>query len=975
MFPEMRSFGWKFDAAGAIIGAPITGIGQKGVAMDKGAHFYKTDFQVHSPRDRNWTAADGTTVPVSGRPTADGARLAFAQRLVCECRKLGITALAITDHHDMTFVPFFQLAAQQISEASASGIVLTTDVADPLRQDPVVFPGVEVTIAQPLCQTLVLLDAECLPETQSQLLEAIGVGGSIAATPVGPNPVAIDTSLDGLRDRIDKYASGRLKGRYIIIPHVTCPSAHKSILTTSTHNDYAKMHCVAGYIEKDWAEQTRKEVLDGRCSTYGNRALGVFQTSDSRREDFRYLGCRTTWVKMAEPTAEALRQACLARQSRIWQTPPVLPSRWISRIEVSDSTFMGTIDFEMNPQFNALVGGRGTGKSTILEYLRWAMQDQPVEYDSDINISDGVDRKRRLIQETLETVGAHVAVHWSLDGIPHVVRRNSLTKEITLQIGTEAAAPATAEDLRHLLPIRAYSQKQLSSVSIRTAELQRFVEQPIQEELAKLEAKIEQKRVLIRDLYGKILARKKVERDLSAARTLLLSARERANAIQKSLPKLKEESEKAITEHAARLRERQMKESLEQDLTSAAESMADTERTLLSLPQELPIGPDSPQVNILQAAHLEASELIAYAVNSVKGARKVLVDGSIEMAGRLKTWQANQEAHERAYTAAQEESAASKVQMAQLRDLRTQEAEKQKEVTGLEREFGAQADAEAEFAGLFDSWVELHRRRGDALEDQCNRLATMSDGEIRADLVRGADIEDALAKMKEAIKGAYISQDNWELLGKSIVDGGAAVEKWRTLMMELRPLAETNAEDLPPNAVPEGLAFWSLTDKQKRALVEKLQPNTWLDIALTTLRDVPRFFYKTADKEILFEKASAGQQATALLKVLLSEGGGPLIIDQPEEDLDNAVIETVVTLIWAAKQKRQIIFASHNANLVVNGDAELVVHCDYASDGDHSQGEIKHQGAIDVRDIRDVITKVMEGGEKAFNLRRQKYGF
>jgi type III restriction enzyme len=194
-------------------------------------------------------------------------------------------------------------------------------------------------------------------------------------------------------------------------------------------------------------------------------------------------------------------------------------------------------------------------------------------------------------------------------------------------------------------------------------------------------------------------------------------------------------------------------------------------------------------------------------------------------------------------------------------------------------------------------------------------------------------------------------------------------------MMELRTMAETNAEDLPPNTVPAELPSWSLTDRQRRAVVEKLQPNTWLDIFLTSLKDMPRFFYKTTDREIPFERASAGQQATALLKALLNETGGPLIIDQPEEDLDNAVIETVVSLIWEAKQKRQIIFASHNANLVVNGDADLVVHCDYATEGDHSKGEIKHQGAIDVRDIRDVITRVMEGGEKAFTLRRQKYGF
>ncbi len=287
--------------------------------------------------------------------------------------------------------------------------------------------------------------------------------------------------------------------------------------------------------------------------------------------------------------------------------------------------------------------------------------------------------------------------------------------------------------------------------------------------------------------------------------------------------------------------------------------------------------------------------------------------------------------------------------MAQLHDLRVQEAEKQKKVTDLGRDLDEQTDSEAEFAGLLDSWVELHRRRGDALEGQCKRLAAMSEGEIKAELVRGADIEDALAKLKEVIKGAYISQGSWEELEKSIVESGAAVEKWRTLMVGLRAMAETNADDLPPDTVPPDLPSWNLTDRQRRAVVEKLQPDTWLDIFLTSLKDMPRFFYKTKERDIPFERASAGQQATALLKALLNDTGGPLIIDQPEEDLDNAVIEAVVSLIWEAKQKRQIIFSSHNANLVVNGDAELVVHCDYASEGDHSNGVIKHQGAIDVR--------------------------
>ncbi len=139
---------------------------------------------------------------------------------------------------------------------------------------------------------------------------------------------------------------------------------------------------------------------------------------------------------------------------------------------------------------------------------------------------------------------------------------------------------------------------------------------------------------------------------------------------------------------------------------------------------------------------------------------------------------------------------------------------------------------------------------------------------------------------------------------------------------------------------------------------------------------MPLFEYKTREGEYIeFTDASAGQQATALMHVLLNQEGPPLIIDQPEDDLDNKMVSDIATLIWQAKKKRQLIFTSHNANIVVNGDAELVVCCDYKVTGDQSKGEIKKLGAIDIPEIRDEITEVMEGGEEAFKLRKEKYGF
>lgn len=159
-------------------------------------------------------------------------------------------------------------------------------------------------------------------------------------------------------------------------------------------------------------------------------------------------------------------------------------------------------------------------------------------------------------------------------------------------------------------------------------------------------------------------------------------------------------------------------------------------------------------------------------------------------------------------------------------------------------------------------------------------------------------------------------------------------------------------------------------------IARALKPEQWLSLSLTAITSVPVFEYRAREGEYIpFRNASAGQQATALLKTLLNQSGPPLIIDQPEEDLDNPVMLEVVEQVWLAKQNRQLIFASHNANLVVNGDAELVAWCEHRTAGDQSRGTIAGEGAIDVPKVRDAIKAIMEGGEAAFNLRKEKYGF
>ena len=940
--------------------------------MDKGAHFYKTDFQIHSPRDSGWVG-DGVTQWPEGKPVSVDERLAFARRFIAKCRELGIEAVGVTDHHDMCFARYFQVAAQESQDASGVPDWDSVPVR-PENQRPIIFPGVEVSLSVP-CQCIVLLDADCDPTTQAELLQAIGIGNIHPdGQSDGPNVEPLQLTLKDLDQNIRDYASERLRGRYIILPHVG-DGGYKTILRDGFHRHFAQMPCVGGYIEQDWEDHGKKWRLDGRDPNYGNKAIGVFQTSDTKREDFSELGSRNTWVKFAQPTAEALRQACLAKESRISQVAPTIPTKYIYRIEVSDSTFMGHVDFELNPQFNAFIGGRGTGKSTLLEYLRWAMQDQPVGAASDIELADGVAHKRRLIQDTLVGIGGLVTVYWSVDGVPHVVRCNSRTNELTLQVASGDPAPVTGEYVRGLLPVRAYSQKQLSSVSIRTAELQRFIEQPIQDELEKVEDEIAQTRDKLRLLYDDILRRSALERQLRGFGTTLASVRERVAALEKSLPKLSDKSQEALNKHADQLREKQAVEALRDDLGAGVEILTQAEKELSALPRELDIDPDSPQKDLLNAVHSKGATLFSEAVAGLKQLRSRLAQGSDRVMGELNKWAAAHEVHVRAYEAAQQEASAHKAKMNQIKDLRDQEAQTRKSISALEQQLKALPDPEKKFHEMWNAWCELHRMRGDLLEQQCADLSQKSAGDIRAALVRGADIEASMEKLNLSLKGAHILPEHWKALRKYLLGSGSVVEHWRELMFQLRPLAEAEPEDIPPGASPTPLASWDLTPNQLRAIVERLEPYSWLKVALTSLKDLPKFFYTGASSEIMFEKASAGQQATALLKVLLHESVGPLIIDQPEEDLDNAVVEQIVTAIWQAKQQRQIIVASHNANLVVNGDAELIIHCDYVADDVRSKGRISHLGSIDVQDIRDSITKVMEGGKRAFELRKEKYGF
>ena len=118
-------------------------------------------------------------------------------------------------------------------------------------------------------------------------------------------------------------------------------------------------------------------------------------------------------------------------------------------------------------------------------------------------------------------------------------------------------------------------------------------------------------------------------------------------------------------------------------------------------------------------------------------------------------------------------------------------------------------------------------------------------------------------------------------------------------------------------------------------------------------------------------QASAGQRSAAMLAFLLAHGDEPLVLDQPEDDLDNHLIyDLVVRQIRENKLRRQIIVVTHNPNIVVNGDAEMLHALDFRG----GQCVVAELGSLQDHDMREEICRVMEGGREAFERRYRRLG-
>ena len=935
------------------------------VVFARGARFVKFDLQVHSPRDQNWGGE---------RPQSVRDRETYAADFVAHCRARGLGAVAITDHHDMCFVEYIRNAAR--AELDASGKVLPRD------EQLLVFPGVEVTLNIP-GQALIIFDAELAADRFPAVLTALVIDPKPCESGSGPSvePLPWATSVDKVKEVLDQH--DWLVGRYIILPHVK-PGGHKSIISSGQHLNYASMHCVGGYVDGSIdvvdSKPGKRNILNGKDPKWGSKRIAVFETSDNRTREFDRLGQYGTWIKISTPTAEALRQACLAPETRVSQADPTFPSSYIRSVDVVDATFLGTQALALNPQYSVLVGGRGTGKSSMLEYLRWALCDEPVDADSQSDIGDLRARRRSLIESTLSAQGACVLVTLEIDGAAHEIRRWGSDGSTELRVEGGNFEPLENAQVRAIAPLQAYSQKQLSTVAVRTRELSDFLIAPIRGDRVALAERRAAATSEFREAQERVDAFRRLERSVAARDTTVASLRSRAIAIKNAMSGLSDSDREVLEARPAALGLKAVQAEVAQGFGDVYALLTEARDRVeaLSNPTTDTSGA-TPQLRAAAARFTEsidgAADVLRDLVAGAAEAARTAVEPGGPVESAAKALEGSLAAYEEAQSEVAGRAAEHRGKVEQLAAIDTAVREEEGRLSAERKKMVELAGAIVERDRAWDQIADLDFELFRLLETACVRLSELSNKRIGAKvLVRDAMRRQA-EEFRDLVAGAAIHQSKIDKLFDSISSGKSPYSTLRKLALELEALAlVSDAEQYVPGAA-KILEENGFKPQEIGRAAAKFEIGDWAEFAVSAPAIDPVFTYRTSGTtSIAFENASAGQQASALLASLLEMDGPTLIVDQPEDDLDSETIEELIADLWSAKKRRQVVFATHSANLVVNGDADFVAVFG-PSGSDEAGGQIEMSGDIDRKQVREKITAVMEGGEAAFMLRKAKYGF
>ena len=636
---------------------------------------------------------------------------------------------------------------------------------------------------------------------------------------------------------------------------------------------------------------------------------------------------KKTFVKIGAFTFEAIQFALIPDADRICSADiQTQPHSWVRAIHFEGGILDGTqVDFSR--EMSCLIGIRGSGKSAVIECLRYAL-DLPMPQSSD---EVDLKYKQDLVRHFLKSGGKVVVEVEDAQGRVFQIRR-ILNERYDVYYGDELQSGVTIPVKNPLF----FGQKELVQ---RGAGLEsELVERLIGSKLDPVRREIATQRQHVLDVLGNL---DKLE-DLDALEAEYDNKRKDTEFRLKLFRDygVEEQLKRQVQFNADVTHGSRVAGTVEDFFRSFEAYLNDQEAELASIPRlESSENADlMDEINVLLDRIRKVPEKVRQVLNEARNDSRTLKEHLLEITQRREALKEEFANIERELSKKLQETDGVRVRPDDFVKLNT-ELQKVKMVLtetakSRTRRNTLRDELRKELKRLNVLWHEEFK----SIEAE---VKILNDGQSALQIIPEykGDRDAMLEELKDHFRGSRLRESTLE----SALDGHADF------------ISLYEGLDTICNALGDsGEVFRKYFNEAKASLLTWLVPTTY------------QILYH--GKEL--RDHSLGQRASALILFILNQRDNDLIvIDQPEDDLDNQTIfEDVIKLIRSLKMRIQFIFATHNANFPVLGDTEQVGACSFAAE----TGDI-NTGSIDHPEIQKAIVSIMEGGREAFARRKEIY--
>lgn len=850
-----------------------------------------------------------------------------ANAIVAKAEQMSISVLAITNHNSADDVGAFQEAAQGSSVT--------------------IFPGFEIPSSEGV-HILCIYPPEASAEQLARYLGELGIRQTTPSSDLSSYPLK------------DVLAKVKDQGGISIAAHAT---NDKGLLKLLVGQARMKAWCDPNLLaiqipgSLDDLSVSLGRIVRGENPEYrrsrqvvGSIDVAVINAKDVMDPDDLEEAGATVEIKMSKPSIEGLRQAFLDAESRIRLNSDASTPEHAELVSIEwRGGFLDGVVMPLHANLNVAIGGRGAGKSTLVESIRYALDLTPVG-DAARQTHEGI--VRHVLRHGTKIVLRLRARHPTTSD--YLIERTVPNPPIVRESSGELSTLTPSEVVPN---IEVYGQHEISEIAASRDKRVYLLDRFAPREPSSSEHRTTLRRALARTRQSIV----GIEDDLSEIDAQLGSL----TGLEEALDRYKKvKLDDKLKERTLFVREERILQAIEErfkpfrECLEVLQSEIPIDRAFLSSESLSGL----PSNALLAEANQPLQQLDKQLDRVARQLRKALEAAEATVEDLRGAWRTRREDVQEKYEAILRDLGKTAVVAEEYIEIQRQlerlaPLKDKRKAAELERK-----EQVARRRSLCVEWEDLKAREVRRLNEAADFVNRELSDRVRVNVVTAADRTPLTELLRRNVSGRLAEalrrlEDVADLSLPTFVD---VCRQGEDMLAEQYDMPRAQARLLSRIS----------SDLQMR--IEELELGARLTVELNTARSGATPSWQDLDG------LSKGQKATAILMLVMLEPEAPLIIDQPEDDLDNRFItERVVPMIRDAKRRRQFVMATHNANIPVLGDAELIVGLTPSGEAGDGTAAVtpKHIGSIDEPSVRELVEEVLEGGRHAFETRRVKYGF